>query len=582
MAKKANIAKNAAGKKSAPKNGKPKKTLPRKSSGRKKVLVTSALPYVNNIPHLGNLIGSVISADAFARFKRLEGNEVLFVLGTDEHGTTTEAKAMEEGITPKELVDKYFKIHKEIYDWFQASYDCMGRTSSKENAEITKHIFTKLYQNGYIIERKIMQLYSEKLKKFLSDRFVEGECPFCHSKNARGDQCEACGRLLDQKDLIDPVSKLDSSKPVMKESRHLFIDLPKMRPALVKWIEGTQDKWSQVAKNVTEQWLKQGLRERCITRDLEWGIPVPLKGWEGKVFYSWFDAPIGYIGITTECIGEKWKQWWMNENVSLYQFMGKDNVPFHSILFPAFLIGTGEEFKLVDCISATDYLNYEDKKFSKSKGTGVFGDDAMSSGIKSDIWRYYLLRMRPETSDTEFEWNDFMLKTNNELIGNFGNLANRVLTLNQKFFDSEKQKKNSNDLQEKTLPMIEEYRDLMNKTLLREALLKANEISAIGNKHIQGNEPWIKIKTDKSAAGSAIAECIDLIKILAVLYHPFVPSASGELWAMLGEKKSILETGLSGAAEEIPAGRKINAGKILFEKLEEKKILEMKKRFSKE
>jgi len=560
-----------------------KKVSKSKSSTKpSRVLVTSALPYVNNVPHLGNLVGSVLGADAFARFKRLEGNEVLFVLGTDEHGTTAEAKALEEGLTPRQLVDKYFKIHKEIYEWFGASANCLGRTSSKENKEITTHIFLKLHENGYLKEKTITQLYSEKSKKFLSDRFVEGECPLCHAKGARGDQCDACGNLLDPMDLINPICKIDGTKPVPKETKHLFIDLPKLEPDLKKWIDSKRKTWTPLALNITDQWLKQGLKERCITRDLEWGIPVPLKGWEGKVIYSWFDAPIGYIGITKEVLGAKWEDWWRAEDITLYQFMGKDNVPFHSILFPSFLIGTKEKWHLVDYLDSTAYLNYEDKKFSKSKGTGVFGDDAIKSGIASDIWRYYLFRVRPQSTDSVFEWNDFFSKVNAELVGNYGNFVNRITSLNEKLFDSVKQKKKLKKLEEQIKPLVEEYKDLMNKLQLREALMKANEISALGNKYLQENEPWTRAKTDKAEAGSVIAECIDLAKVLAVLYYPFTPASSEKVFTMLNENKKILDVGFGKCFEEIKEGTKIIKGEILFQKMDEKQIVEMKKKYSKE
>lgn len=552
-----------------------------KSSEKKRVLVTSALPYVNNIPHLGNLIGSVLGADAFARFKRAQGNEVLFILGTDEHGTTAEAKAMEEGLTPRQLVDKYFKIHKEIYDWFNSSYDCLGRTSSKENYEITTHIFLKLNENGYLVEREIEQLYSEKSKKFLSDRFVEGECPFCHSKSARGDQCDACGNLLDQKDLINPVSKLDGTRPVLKKTKHLYIDLPKLEPQLKKWIDSKRMAWTELALNITDQWLKQGLKERSITRDLEWGIPVPLKGWEGKVIYSWFDAPIGYIGITAESLGEKWVDWWRAEDILLYQFMGKDNVPFHSILFPSFLLGTKEKFHLVDYLDSTAYLNFEGKKFSKSKSVGVFGDDAIKSGVASDSWRYYLFRVRPQGSDADFLWNDFSAKVNSELVSNFGNFINRIVSLSEKFFELKKQRKRSSALVGQAKPLVEEYVALMEKIALREALMKANEVSTLGNKFLQDAAPWEAIKTDKAKAADAIAQCIDLAKVLAVLYYPFVPSACEKIWKMIGEESKLSDGSLRECFKEVKEGTKLEKIGLLFEKIEDKKIAELKSSFSK-
>lgn len=542
-----------------------------------KVLVTSALPYVNNVPHLGNLIGSVLSADAFARFMRLDGKEVLFVLGTDEHGTTAEFKALEEKVTPRELVDKYFAIHKSIYDWFQTSYDCLGRTSSKENSEITQHIFTKLYENGFITEHSITQLYSLPSKKFLSDRFVEGECPICHASGARGDQCDACGKLLDPSELINPISKLDGSTPVLKETKHLYIDLPKIEPDLIKWFNESKSKWSSIAVSVTEQWLKQGLKERCITRDLEWGVKIPLGGWESKVFYSWFDAPIGYIGITIENRSD-WREWWMGKDVSLYQFMGKDNVPFHSIMFPAFLIGTREDYKLVDYLASTDYLNYEDKKFSKSKNVGVFGDAAKDTGIVSDVWRYYLFRIRPESGDTQFEWIDFQSKVNNELVGNFGNFVNRVVMQNEKFFNSITPKSN-HELLEKARPLVEEYKSLLSSTKIRDALSKANEISSLGNKYLQEKQPWIEVKTNTVLAGITIANCLDLARLLAVIYYPFTPSACEKIFQILGEKEDILKIGFERVFKGVEEGRVITPKGILFEKLEDKKITELKQKF---
>jgi len=542
-----------------------------------KVLVTSALPYVNNVPHLGNLIGSVLSADAFARFMRLDGKEVLFVLGTDEHGTTAEFKALEEKITPRELVDKYFAIHKSIYDWFQTSYDCLGRTSSKENSEITQHIFTKLYENGFITEHSITQLYSLPSKKFLSDRFVEGECPICHASGARGDQCDACGKLLDPSELINPISKLDGSTPVLKETKHLYIDLPKIEPDLIKWFNESKSKWSSIAVSVTEQWLKQGLKERCITRDLEWGVKIPLEGWENKVFYSWFDAPIGYIGITIEN-RKNWRDWWMGKDVLLYQFMGKDNVPFHSIMFPAFLIGTRENYNLVNYLASTDYLNYEDKKFSKSKSIGVFGDAAKDTGIVSDVWRYYLFRIRPESGDTQFEWIDFQSKVNNELVGNFGNFVNRVVMQNEKFFNSITPKSN-HELLEKVRPLVEEYKSLFSSTKIRDALSKANEISSLGNKYLQEKQPWIEVKTNPVLAGITIANCLDLARLLAVIYYPFTPSACEKIFQILGEKEDILKIGFERVFEGVEEGRVITPKGILFEKLEDKKITELKQKF---
>ena len=544
---------------------------------KKRILVTSALPYVNNIPHLGNLIGSVLSADAYARFQRVNGNEVLFVLGTDEYGTTAENKAREEGITVQKLVDKYFVIHKDIYDWFQTSYDCLGRTTSKENKQIAQDIFLKLYKKGLIIEKEIEQLYSEKSNTFLSDRFVEGECPHCGYKKARGDQCDKCSTLIDQKELINPISKIDGTKPILKKTKHLYVDLPKMQPKLEKFFEERKNLWSAQAVSITEQWFKRGLEARAITRDLKWGIPVPLEGWGDKVFYSWFDAPIGYIGITAECLGKKWTDWWKSKDILLYQFMGKDNVPFHSIMFPTYLIGSEDNYHIIDVLDSTAYINYENTKFSKSNNSGVFGDDAKKSGIASDLWRYYLFRMRPEDSDTEFVWDDFEVKVNNELVGNFGNFINRVTSLNQKFFDGKKAKKISSPLKASAQKLLKEYIELMEKSRERDALMKANEISSLGNKFLQDKEPWTLAKTDLAKAGEIIAECIDLFKILSCVYYPFVPTASEKVAKMVGFK--VLD-GFKEAFSEVKEGTKIKSVGILFEKLEKKQVEDLRNKFS--
>ena len=322
----------------------------------RKILITAALPYVNNVPHLGNLVGCVLSADVFARYARNREWQVLFVGGTDEHGTTTEAKAKEEGLTPQEISDKYFLIHKKINDWFRCSFDVFGRTTSSTSHKVTQEIFNKLDQNGYIIEKEVEQMFDLKEQKFLADRFVEGTCPHCNYEKATGDQCEGCGKLLDPVDLVSPISKLSGEIPELRKSKHLFVDLPKLAPKLQDWIKSVENNWSKNAQRMTDSWLKQGLKPRCITRDLRWGIPVPKKGYENKVFYSWFDAPIGYISIAKEGC-EEWDDWWKKpKDVELFQFIGKDNIPFHTILFPSFLLGTNEDWTLLKNISTPRYI----------------------------------------------------------------------------------------------------------------------------------------------------------------------------------------------------------------------------------
>ncbi|HUX12029.1 MAG TPA: methionine--tRNA ligase, partial [Spirochaetia bacterium] len=405
-------------------------------SNTKKRLITSALPYVNNIPHLGNLI-QVLSADVFARYCRLRGYQTLYVCGTDEYGTATETRALEEGITPRELCDRYYRIHDDIYRWFNISFDKFGRTSTPEHTKITQGIFLDLHKAGFIVERTIEQLYSEKSNMFLADRYVRGTCPHCGYADARGDQCENCGKLLDPADLIEPRSLIDNSRPVMRETSHLYINLPAILPKLEQWMEDASSRgnWSRNATQMTQAWIRDGLKERSITRDLKWGIPVPLEAYKDKVFYVWFDAPIGYISITAS-LTDEWEKWWKNpREVELFQFIGKDNIPFHTVVFPCSLLGSGRDWTMLHHMSSTEYLNYESGKFSKSKGVGVFGNDAMETGIPADVWRFYMFYNRPETADSLFTWADFQDKVNGELIGNLSNLVNRTLTFVSRYYE---------------------------------------------------------------------------------------------------------------------------------------------------
>jgi len=543
-----------------------------------KILVTSALPYVNNVPHLGNLV-CVISADVYTRFLRLMKKDVISVLGTDEHGTTAETKALEEGLSPRQLCDKYYAIHTEIYKWFNCEFDCYGRTSSKANAEITIDIFNKLHKHGYIIEDTLEQLYCENDKRFLADRFVEGECPKCHYANARGDQCENCGDLLDAKELINPKCKICKSVPIIKETKHLFMDLPKIEPKLKAWMSTVQSGWSDNARTMTEAWLRDGLKQRCITRDLQWGIHVPLEGYKDKVFYSWFDAPIGYIGITSEC-KEDWKDWWHNdENVKLVQFMGKDNIPFHTILFPAFCIGTHDSYTLMKEISVNEFLNYENGQFSKSRNIGVFGDDAKSTGIPADVFRYYLMINRPEKTDTEFSWNDFQKKNNAEIVGNFGNLVNRTVVFLNRNYESIIPEAT---LEEKDEALLEEVRlrekkieTLIETIDIKEALKEIMHISRLGNQYLQDNEPWKN--PDKQRNATTLSVLANIVKDLAILMHPYMPLAAKSIQEQLNIKN--LDWHDLGKLTLHP-GHKISDAQLLFKKIEDKEVQELRAQFS--
>jgi methionyl-tRNA synthetase len=406
--------------------------LPKK--GQRNILITSALPYVNNVPHLGNIIGSVLSADVFSRYSKARpGVNALFICGTDEYGTATEVTAREQGVTCQELCDKFHKIHGESYEWFNIAFDKWGRTPTTEQTEIAQDIFRKLWKNGYLEEHESTQPFCEEPKhqSFLADRFIEGECPICHYEDARGDQCDKCGSLLDPDKLIKPRCKVDGTTPVLKKTKHTYISLDKLQPAIEKFTKEAYAKgnWSSNGVAITSSWLTEGLKPRAITRDLKWGTAVPaeIPGYDKKVLYVWFDACIGYVSITATYTKE-WEQWWKNpDEVELYQFMGKDNVPFHSVIFPGSQIGTGEKWTMVNTISTTEYLTYEGGKFSKSRGTGVFGNQAKDTGIPADTFRYYLLSRRPESSDTDFDWKSLIDAHNNELKNNLGNLVNRIL-----------------------------------------------------------------------------------------------------------------------------------------------------------
>lgn len=520
----------------------------------KRKLVTSALPYVNNIPHLGNLI-QVLSADVFSRFCRLKGYETLYVCGTDEYGTATETKALEEGKTPRQLCDYYHSIHSDIYNWFEIAFDHFGRTSTPQQTEVTQGIFLDLDKNGFIKEHTIEQLFCTQCNRFLADRYVLGSCPACGYTDARGDQCEHCGKLLDPVELSAPRCSSCSSTPEMRSTKHLYIDLPGILPEYETWMkEASQTgQWAKNAIQMTQAWIRDGLQERAITRDLSWGIPVPKKDFEHKVFYVWFDAPIGYISITKcyfDRIGKTgWEAWWHDpDNVELFQFIGKDNIPFHTVIFPSSLIGSGNTWTKLHHMSSTEYLNYESGKFSKSKGIGVFGSDAKESGIPADMWRFYIFYNRPEKSDAQFTWKDFQEKTNSELIGNLGNLVNRTLTFIDRYYDGiipgqdgrSSTRKDIVDTSSALFSSLENSGAKITQSLewadLRDAFREIFALSSIANKAFQDGEPWKNRTQDPEKAEALLHDLIYLIKDIAIMLHPFIPVFSDRVASFLGKR----------------------------------------------
>ncbi|KAL2455536.1 putative methionine--tRNA ligase [Abeliophyllum distichum] len=564
--------------------------------GKRNILITSALPYVNNVPHLGNIIGCVLSADVFARYCRLRGYNAIYICGTDEYGTATETKALEEKCSPKEICDKYHAIHKEVYDWFNISFDEFGRTSSPQQTEVCQAIFKRLLENNWLSENTMQQLYCGSCKRFLADRLVEGNCPTpgCNYDSARGDQCEKCGKLLNPTELLEPRCKVCGNTPRIQETNHLFLELPLLRDKLEEYINNMSvaGGWSQNAIQATNAWLREGLKPRCITRDLKWGVPVPHEKFKDKVFYVWFDAPIGYVSITS-CYTPEWEKWWKNpENVELYQFMGKDNVPFHTVMFPSTLIGTADNWTLMKTISVTEYLNYEAGKFSKSKGVGVFGNDAKETNIPVEVWRYYLLTNRPEVSDTLFTWADLQAKLNSELLSNLGNFINRVLSFVAKDPGSgygsiipDAQGAESHPLTkvlgEKVSSYVEQYIEAMEKVKLKQGLKIAMSISGEGNAYLQESQFWKLYKEDRPSCSVVMKTSVGLVYLLACLLEPFMPSFSLEVLKQLNLP---LETQISLSDEKgdverakrlweiIPAGHKIGTPAPLFRELKDEEV----------
>uniref|UniRef100_A0A8C0AZN8 Methionine--tRNA ligase, cytoplasmic n=2 Tax=Buteo TaxID=30396 RepID=A0A8C0AZN8_9AVES len=555
--------------------------------GMRNVLITSALPYVNNVPHLGNIIGCVLSADTFARYCRLRNWNTLYVCGTDEYGTATETKAVEEGLTPQEICNKYNTIHADIYRWFDISFDYFGRTTTPYQTTIAQDIFQRLLARGFLLQDTVEQLQCEDCQRFLADRFVEGTCPFCSYEEARGDQCDKCGKLINAVELKNPQCKLCRGVPVVKPTQHLFLDLPKLEEQLEPWLEqswATGD-WTANARYITRSWIRDGLKPRCITRDLKWGTPVPLDGFRDKVFYVWFDAPIGYLSITANYT-DQWERWWKNpQQVELYNFMAKDNVPFHSVIFPCSLLGADDNYTLVNHLIATEYLNYEDGKFSKSRGVGVFGDMAKDTGIPADIWRFYLLYLRPEGQDSTFSWSDLMLKNNSELLNNLGNFINRAGMFVCKFFggtvpDMVLTPDDKRLLARVTLE-LHQYHQLLEKVRIRDALRCILSISRHGNQYIQVNEPWKRIKgdeKDRQRAGTVTGVAVNMASMLAVMLQPYMPSVSLAIQGQLCIPPDCFVLSHNFTCT-LPPGHRVGTVSPLFQKLEHDQIEALRKRF---
>ena len=570
-------------------------------------LITAALPYVNNIPHLGNIIQS-LSGDVFARFCRNRGYETLYICGVDEYGTATETKALEEGKEPRALCNHYYQEHTKIYKWFNINFDKFGRTSNPQCTEITQSLFNDLDKAGLIKEHTNKQLFCTHCNMFLADRYVDGTCPKCGSTKARGDQCDECGSLLDPIELKEPKCHTCGSTPEVRETKHLYIDLPSLSGKLNEWMEkaSVEGKWADNALNMTKAWIRDGLQERAITRDLKWGIPVPKAGYEDKVFYVWFNAPIGYLSITKQLADEleksgrgtfDWKSWWLPEEseeaknkgkVDLFQFIGKDNIPFHTVIFPCTLLGSPHNWTKLHHMSSTEFLNYEDGKFSKSRGVGVFGSDAIESGIPADAWRFYIFYNRPEKQDYQFTWKDFMEKLNGELIGNLGNLVNRTLLFVNKYFDGKiPDAPVDEELWTEVKELEKKATDYLEWAELKDAFHTMFEISDICNKKFQAAEPWKSRTENPEACAKLIHNLCYVIKDLMIMMNPYMPQYTQIIMGYFG--KAIQETKVGtetkpgytwndlGITEGLTT---VGATEVYFKPLDQKTMLAFREKFS--
>lgn len=502
---------------------------------RKKYFITASLAYSNNVPHLGNLIGSTLSGDFFARYKRSQGFEVVYLCGTDEYGSTTTIKAKQEGLTCEKLCEKYHNLHKKIYDWFNIKFDIWGRTPTIEQTEITHDIFINLYKNGFIGSGNLTQLYCEKCAMFLADRYIKGTCYHdeCKEKNsvANGDQCDICQKMIDVHKLINPFCYVCKTTPVIKETKHLFLKLDKLQDRLEDYLE-TGSKFSGNVLSIAKSWLAQGLTPRCITRDLSWGTPIPagvdefLDQFVDKVFYVWFDAPFGYYSIFAHA-RKDWTEWLNSPETEWISMQAKDNIPFHTIVFPGSILGTNLSelrYPLIDRICATDYLLYEGKKFSKSEGVGLFGDKIIEVsnklGMNEDYWRFYLAKIRPETQDSSFSLKDFVATIKADLINNIGNFVRRCVSLSNKYCNGEI----SCDSVCVTIPLyIFQYCKLMDEFKFRDALKLCLELSSKGNLYLQTEKPWELVKDNCDGAKVIIGNAVMICWVLVNLLSPFIP-----------------------------------------------------------
>ena len=539
----------------------------------KRNLITTALPYANGPVHIGHLAGVYVPADIYVRYLRKKGEDVAFIGGSDEHGVPITIKAQKEGVTPQDIVDRYHKIIKDSFEELGISFDIYSRTSSKTHHELSSAFFKKLYDEGKFIEKTSMQFYDEKAGQFLADRYIVGKCPHCGNERAYGDQCEACGTSLNATDLIDPVSAITGNKPELKETKHWYLPLDQYEGWLKEWILEEHKEWKPNVYGQCKSWLDNGLQPRAVTRDLDWGVPVPIEGAEGKVLYVWFDAPIGYISATKDLTPE-WEKYWKDPETRMIHFIGKDNIVFHCIIFPAMLKADGS-YILPDNVPANEFLNLEGDKISTSRNWAVWLHEYLVEFPgKQDVLRYVLTANAPETKDNDFTWKDFQARNNSELVAIYGNFINRTLVLTQKYFANRVPERGElTDYDKEVLAEIPQIVERVEKSLetfhFRDALKEAMNLARLGNKYLADTEPWKVIKTDEGRVKTILNICLQISANLSTLMEPFMPFSSQKLREFMNI--DVIDWGKMGDGV-IPAGHELGEAGLLFEKIEDATI----------
>ena len=537
--------------------------------------VTTALPYANGPVHIGHLAGVYVPADIYVRYLRMMNEDVLFIGGSDEHGVPITIKAKNEGLTPQDIVDRYHGIIKQAFQDLGISFDIYSRTSSKIHAETASAFFKDLYEKGKFVEKTSQQYYDEATNTFLADRYITGTCPHCGNEKAYGDQCEACGTSLSATDLINRKSTLSGQEPQLKETKHWYLPLEEYETFMREWILDSHKEWKTNVYGQCKSWIDQGLQARAVTRDLDWGVKVPIEGADGKVLYVWFDAPIGYISNTKELYPENWEKWWKEKDTKLVHFIGKDNIVFHCIIFPAMLKAEGS-YILPENVPANEFLNLEGDKISTSRNWAVWLHEYLKDFPgKQDVLKYVLCANAPETKDNDFTWKDFQTRNNSELVAIFGNFVNRTIVLTHKYFEGKvPQRGTLNELDIQTIEQIKQYPEKIGRSIeqyrFREALNELMNLARLGNKYLTENEPWKTIKTDAERTATVLNISLQICANLAILSEPFLPFTAEKLRGMLNQDKAFwYEAGNSELLEE---GKQINPAQLLFEQIDDKQI----------